>query len=221
MGGLTNETAGPREDSQPAKSPSIRPRRGICADGASARARAGVRSAVRSDPSHSAHFARWAGRYAGPLDRRSRRPRDRPQLRHGAARRRRWIDRRRIRGARCTRRQHIAVRHRWSHHAAWTLCQEYQVRRGEGLRLHLPDQRIELRHRGRTRSSGEIIPPPAGAFEKGPGKNQLQQHGGRLDPAPDRRGLPGALRREVDARAISGRRGPGQRCDRRSRRHGS
>ena len=112
-----------RDHSQPPNHPSARPFRRIRSDGARDRARAGVRSAVRPDQGDPAHAARWAGRHVGPLDRRSRRRRDRAQLRHGAARRRRRADRRRIRRARRARRQHAAVRHRRPHHAARPLRQ--------------------------------------------------------------------------------------------------
>ncbi len=79
---------------------------------------------------------------------------------------------------------------------------------------------FELRHRSPARSSREVVRPSAGRVEAKSGKDHVQQHRGGFNPASDRRGLPGAIRREVDARALSGRRGTDQRRDRRACRHG-
>ena len=51
------------------------------------------------------------------------------------------------------RRQHAAVRHRRPHHPARPLRSHHQVRRGEGLRLRLPDQRVRA---SRSRSHPSI-----------------------------------------------------------------
>ena len=207
---VRNEVGGRAMASQPwatvhnrTKNPPVRPFCRIRSNGARDRARAGVGPAGRADPRDPADAARWAGGHARAPDRRSRRAGDRSQLRHGAARGRRRVDRGRIRGARCARWQHAAVRHRRAHHAARPLQELDQVRRGEGFRFRLPDQRVELRDRGGTRAPGEVLRPSAGAVEEGAGPLHVQQHGRRLDPAPDRRSVPRAFRREVDARALS------------------
>ena len=117
------------------------------------------------------------------------------------------------------RRQHAAVRHRWSHHPAGPLRQDHQVRRRQGLRVRLPAYRGELRDRGQRRPSGKVVQRHPRNVTARSRQGHVQQHGRRLDAAPDRRGDEAALRRGVDPRALCGRRHAAQRRDGRTRRH--